>query len=292
MNSNRGEALTLVLIALAALGLGTVAATWKPLDAFRKAPPTADLTKLQGELAQAQAAAESARKEKDAAVAAERAKLEAQIRSAQSDNAGTQAALGLVPAAHKVAEVQLAERMAKSVDFKLGIAIGSLPDTQRAVVTQWIADALAGKQAEFDAQMAKQLAEFNVLRGERDQLKAAIPTLEKRAETAEEKAKAVQGEVTAKTNVVKEIADTLDAEKRKSGSLGTALSSARNVVLWIVGVWAFFSFIVPGLVKHMGEGSGLKSFLRNVSGYVTSPLLFNDAKSKISALKTAPPFSK
>lgn len=280
------DPLTLGLVALVALAAGVFGTTWKPLEVFRPKPPTEQLTKLQSELAAAQAAAEQARKDKDAAIAAERAKLEAQVRAAQQDNAGTQAALAKVPAPHLTPEVKLAASMAVRVDLKLATAIGKLPDEQRDAMVLLIEQALSGKQSEID-EFARKLAErdaaFAALSKERDGLKVEIATTSARAVKAEETVKATQSAVTAKTDEVKHVANQLDGERRKAGSLGAALESGRNAVLAVVAGYLFLAFVLPGLVKHLDESNRLKPVLRGVAGYFTSGLLYHDAKSKLDA---------
>jgi len=284
------DPLTIGLLLLLGLGAGIFGSSWKPLEFLRPAPPVAELTKLQAQLAQVQADAEKARWEREAAVKAERAKLEQEIRSAQEDTAGVQAALAAAPAGP---EVKLAANMAVRVDMKLAAAIGDLPKANRDAMMRLIADALAGKDAEFASAMAKRDAEFATLRGERDVLQAQIPVLTQKVAKAEETAKVVQAEVTKKTDEVKVIAKDLDEEKRAKGSFKASAERAINWVMWIVGIWAFFAFIVPGLVKYMPSGA-VKNGLRMIAGLVTSPLLHVDADRKITELVAAtnPPFQK
>lgn len=289
MKSRRGAIDPITLTLLALLGVGALS-QWKPLEMFRPKPPTAELTKLQADLAAANAAAEQARKDRDAAAINERAKLEAEVRAAQQDNLGTQTALGRVPLEHRTAEVKLAVNMAARVSLKLAASIGKLPAEQQEAMIQLIDQALSDKQTEVDealGKLAKRDAEFGVLKAERDAIRAQIPVLEKKVADTAAATVVVQEQVTIKTNEVKVIADTLDNEKRKSGSLAGVAEHWFHVALWIVGVWALLAYVVPGLLKHLNEGNPVKGLLRNISGYVTSPLLFHDAKRKIAgAAKT------
>lgn len=273
------DPVTLGLVALVALSVGVFGTSWKPFEFLRPKPPTEELTKLQGQLTQAQAAAEQARKEKDEAVKAERAKLESQVRSAQEDNAGTQAALSAAPIGP---EVKLAQQMAVRVDMKLAAAIGDLPKESRQAMLKLIADALAGKDQEFRDAMAKRDAEFQIVVRERDSLKQQIPVLETKAAKAEETAKAVQVEVTKKTDEVKVIATKLDAKEREAGSFKGAAERTMGWLFWIAGIYCFLAYILPGLIKHM-EPSWVKNRLRDISGLTTSPLLYLDAGRKIAA---------
>lgn len=278
------DPITLAAIVLIGLAVGAFGATWKPFDFLKAKPPTEELTKLQTALAAAQADAEKARTEKAAAVQAERAKLEQQVRSAQEDNAGTVAAISAAPAGP---EVKLAGQMAQRVDMKLAVAIGDLPKANREAIVALIEAALNGKQAEFDRAMAQRDAEFAALRAERDQAKAEVAVTTIRATKAEETAKTAQVRVTTTTEQVKVFAAKADAKEREAGSLGGALASARSAVLWVVGVYAFLAYVLPGLIKHMQPG-WVKDRLRDVSGYTCGPLLYHDAKAKIAAALNIP----
>lgn len=289
------DPVTLCIIAVFALGGGSFLASWKPLDYFKAKPPTEELTKLQAQLAAAQADADKAKKEKDAAVAAERAKLEEQVRAAQADNLGTTTALGKVPAQHKTAEVKLAVSMANRVSLKLAIAIGALPKEQQDAMISLIDAALSDKQADVDEAMrklAERDADFKAVSAERDVIKAQIPVLAAAVSKAEQTTKVTQDLVTAKTEEVKVFAAKADAKEREAGSFKSSADRAFGVVLWIVGIWAFMAFVVPGIVKHLPDGYALKTFLRSVSGLCTAPLLHLDASRKITELTklTASPF--
>jgi hypothetical protein len=280
------DPLTLVLVGLIALAAGVFGTSWKPFEFLKPKPPTEQLTKLQDDLAKANAAAEQARKDREAAVAAERAKLEQQVRAAQEDNAGTQAALAVAPSGP---EVKLAKEMAVRVDMKLAAAIGDLPKANREAMLKLIADALAGKDAEFAAAMAKRDVEFATLRAERDQVAAQIPILSQKATKAEEQAKVIATEKTKVENKVAEFAAKADAKEREAGGFKASAERAINVIIGLVAVWAFLAYVLPGLIKHMDAANPMKAILRNVSGYTCAPLLFADAKKKLAQLTKETP---
>lgn len=277
------DPVTLVLIV--GLGGGFLLGSWKPLNKFRPKPPTEQLTKLQGQLEEAQRSAEQALKDKDAAQAAERAKLEEQVRAAQTDAVGTETALKKVPTEHQTPEVKLAARMAQRVSLKLATAIGRLPADQQEAMVSLIEQALSDKQAEVDEANRKLAAmdgAFNAVTEEREQLKAQIPILAEEARKAKENAMAVQSEVTVKTQEVKEWATKADRALRESGSLW---SSIKKTVLLLGAAYLFLVFGLPGIIKHLSTNNPLKGVLRDASGYLTSPLLYHDARKKITAQK-------
>lgn len=277
------DPVTLSLVALIALAAGVFGTSWKPLEFLKPKPPTEELTRLQGELDAQKKAAAEALAARDAAVAAERAALEDQVRAAQQDNAGTIAALGKVPEPHKTAEVKLAAAMANRVSVKLASAIGALPATQQAEMMQLIDQALSEKQAEVDAAMEKLAirdAEFADLVKERDQIKAQIPLLSRQVEAKQAELAEIEKAVTAKTDEVKRMADQLDAKAREAGSIGTALNRVLMAVAALILGYFFLTVILPGLVKHLDSGP-LKNTLRAASGYLTNPLLYHDASKKL-----------
>ena len=282
------DPVTLALVG--GLALGIVVGGWKPLAIFRKKPETAALTALQGELDKAHAQAKIALAAAEAAKLAEREKLEAQVRAAQTENEGALAALKKVEPTHQTPAVKLATRFANRVSLKLAVAIGRLPQDQQDAVVELVDQALSDKQSEVDEanrKLAALDADFKALTGEREKLKAEIPKLTERAVKAEERAVAVQSEVTAKVEEVKTWANKADAALRENGSLWESVKK----VAWVLGGgYVFLVFILPGIVKHMATENPFKGVLRDVSGFLTSPMLYLDGKKKIKeALYTTPP---
>lgn len=239
-----------LLYVLGGFLVGVFSGSFKPFIGLHKPPPTQELTQAQADLTKANAAAEQARKERDAAAAVERGKLEIQIRSAQEDAAGAHAAQLKAPA---TPETKLALAFTQRVEYKLGESIGQLPAEQREAILRLVDEALAGKQAEFDAAMAKRDAEFAAVKAERDVVKAQLPLLSDRAVKAEETARATQEKVTEKTNEVKDWAQKKDEAERRAGSFLGALASVRHWLYGIVAVAAGLAALA--LYLRMGLGS-------------------------------------
>jgi hypothetical protein len=293
MKSRRAFADPVTLYLLAGLAAGIVVGSWKPLNAFKKPPPTAQLTELQGKLDAALVQAAAAAQAAETAKMAERAKLEEQIHAAQADNEGTVASLKRVPPAAQTPEVKLASRFANRVSLKLALTVGALPRDQQEAMVDLVEQALSDKQAEVDAanvKLAQMDADFKATTAQRDALRVEIPKLTERATKAEEQAKAVQSEVTAMTDKVKTWADKADTALRESGSLWGSVKKA----VWLIGGgYVFLVFILPGIVKHLAPENPFKGLLRDASGYLSSPMLYHDAKAKIKeALYTPAPPSK
>ena len=252
----RGVIDPVTLGVLAGFALGIFGAKFSPFEFLKPKPPIAQLTKLQADLAKAQADAEQTRLAREAAVKEERAKLEAQVKAAQADNVGTATALSKIAAEHRTAEVKLAVSMANRVSLKLVAAVGALPQEQQDAMVQLIDAALSEKQSEVDAANAKLAArdrEFATLTVERDQIKAQIPVLTAKAVAAEETVKVTQAKVTTVTEQVKVFADKADAKEREAGSLFGALNSAKNGLIGLGIVVAIIAALA--LYLRMGLGS-------------------------------------
>ncbi len=288
MKSTRGD-ITIILLLLAGASGGFVLGSWKPLNAFKKPPPTAQLTDLQAKLAAQQAQAAQAAKDAEAAKVAERQKLEAQVRAAQQDNLGAETALKKVPAAYRTPEVNLALRMTQRVSLKLAAAIGRLPAEDQDAMIELIEQALSDKQAEVDEanrKLAELDAQFSATTKARQQLEAQIPLLTKQAQDAAKQAQETQAAVTVKTQEVKTWADKANAALHENGSLWSTL---KRGALVIGAIWAFLTIGIPAIVKHLEPGNRLKTPLRDLSGYLMNPLVHHDAKKKLAASQSQPP---
>lgn len=281
--NRRGIVDVALLVIVGAAGI--VAGSWKPLNMFAKKPPTAALSELQVKLDVATADAAKARAESAAAVASERLRLEQQVRGSQRDNLGAATAIKRVPKEHRTAEVLLAASMIDRTGFKLGAAIGRLPEEDAAQMVGLIDELLSNKQAEIDEanrKLAALDADFKAVTAEREVLKAQLPKLAERAIEAEKTVVAVQVEVKTKTQQVKDWADKTFAAEQQNGSLWSGIKKA---ALFIGGIYLFLAFGLPAIVKHLESTNPLKSVLRNVSGYALNPLVFHDGSKKIADLQ-------
>lgn len=287
IHSRRGavDPVTLCLIAALALG-GAKLAGWKPLAVFQKKPPTEQVTKLQADLAAAQAELERARQERAAAEAAERLKQEQQVRWAQQMAEGASAALARQPAEHRTAETQLASDLLARSNVGLAAAIGALPPDKQAEILRIVDQALSRVQAERDearAALCAKDSELQLVTQDREAIKAQIPVLSAKLATQEAVVHEVQSALTLKTNEVKTWAQLKQASDREAGSLSAALGRWVNAAIAIGCAYVFLAYVLPGLLKHLDDGP-LKRSLRNISGYLTSGLLYHDAKKKLSSL--------
>ena len=288
MRNHRGFVDPVTLYVLAGLAAGIFVGSWKPLNMFRKPPPTQQLTELQAKLDAQQAEGARVLRELEAAKLAERAKLEAQIRSAQQDNAGTVAALAKVKPSSLSPEVKLASRMAQRVTLKLAAAIGRLPQEEQDAMVDLIDQALSDKQSEVD-EANRKLAEmddkFRLTTKERDSLKMQAEVLLKESAESKKAIEETQRAVTTKTEEVKAWANKFFAADQANGSLW---SSIERVIFIVGGIIAFFMFGIPAIVKHLESDNPLKSVLRDANGYFLNPLTYHDAKKKLAELQKQP----
>jgi hypothetical protein len=288
MNSKRGTVVVeIIVISALALG-GAQLAGWKPLQIFRKKPPTAQVTQLQADLAKAQAELEAARLAKAAAEAAERARQVEQVQWAQQMTTGAGEAIARIPSEHKTAESRLAADLIARGNFALALAVGDLPREKRVEILSIVDKALSGVQAERDqarAALAAADAELQQVTRAREQIAAEIPVLAAKLETKDAEVRAVQAVLTVKTQEVVQIADRLDAKDREAGSLGASLNRLLRVGALLGAAWLFLGWGAAPMLKLMKPGR-LKNFLRDMIGYLTSGFLHHDAKRKLATVKT------
>ena len=293
IRSRKGFVDPVTLVLVAGIAVGYVLGGWKPLAVFKKEPPTKQLAEAQAKLDAQQAAAKQAAADAEAAKVSERVKLESQVRLAQMDNEGVVATLKTIKPAAQTMETRLAAKMAQRVSLKLATAIGKLPEEQQEAMIELIQQALSDKQEEVDAANAKLAAldaDFKAITAKRDQLLVQIPILESEAAKSNAMALKTQAEVKAKTEEVKTWAEKTNAALKENGSLSAQIT---KLVYWLVGGYLFFTIILPGIIKHLDGSNPLKNMLRDVSGYISSPALYHDAKAKIKeALYTEPPTDK
>lgn len=285
MRNARAFALIETVVALSLLGGLAGVAGWKPLQLFKKRPPTAQVTQLQADLAKAQAELEAARAIAAAAAAQERARQEEQVRWAQQMTTGAGEAIARIPPEHKTAESRLAADLIARGNFALALAVGDLSREKRIEILAIVDKALSGVQSERDqavAALAVADSELQRVTRQREQIAAEIPILEAQLDTKAADARAIQAELTVKTVEVNSYAAKMDAKERDNGSLSTAFRRLCYAAAGAVALWLFLSWGAAPLLKLMRPGR-TKNFLRNVIGYLTSGYLHHDAKRKLSA---------
>lgn len=290
---NRAFIDPLTLVFIGGVAAGVFLGNWDPTyKLLGKEPPTKAVAAAQAELAKATAEAQAREASLTAANQAERQALEKQVQSAQQDNVGTVEALKRVPAEHATAEVKLAAAMAQRVSLKLARAIGNLPADQQDAMILLIEQALSEKQAEVDEarrKLAERDAAFARLSDERDHLNAVvIPAIQQDKAEADAKAAALAEKVKEATGSLATWAKEKSAAEAKARGFQASFDKLIRMALWAGAAYVFIVFILPGIVKHMQSGR-LKNALRDLNGYVTNPLTYHDAKTKLNAAKNRQP---
>lgn len=283
----RGSVGVDLLIAGAVLAALAGLAGWKPLDIFKKDPPVAKLEQLQAELVLAREIAEKAKIEAERIAQEERDRKDEQTRHAQQMVVGAKSSLQKIPAAQQLAETALASDLLTRAEFALGLAIGNLPENQRAEILLIVDRALSNVQAERDqarAQLLQKDAELKIITEER--LKLIQEGEDKLRDLAKKDAekRALEEKVDATSSKVSDWARRAVENEKKAGSLSAAFERLLYTVAIVAALYFFFVFVVPGIVKTMRPGKA-KSILRDASGFLTSPLLYLDAKHKLDDAK-------
>lgn len=282
------NAAVLVLAGLLLLGQ-----KWETPAIFQRKPHTEQLAAAQQQLEAAKAAQAAAEAALAAARAEEQAKKDAQLTYAQQMSTGATAALHRVPVEHQIAEVILATELSERATAGLEAARGKLTPAQQTEVESWIARALSAKADEVAAYkkaLAIRDAELAAATTERATLAAKIPTLEASLQVKAAEVAAVSTRVQTETAKVADYADKFAAERAKNGSLSAYAGNLGRILVGLFALYLVAGFLLPGFLKHL-EAGPLKTALRNLSGYSLNPLLFHDAKKKLSFNQSAPPTS-
>ena len=290
MKSCRAAEPVTLLIVLAFLGATQLVPNWRLSRLFEreKKAPISQLQAAQAELEKVRNEAANALRLLEATKLAEFTTLKKQVQGAQQLQAGVVSVLDRIPAALQTRETKLAHSLSLRVSMRLTSAVGKLPQDQQDEIFLIIDQALSDAQEQIDAaeqKLRQKDAEAQLLVKEREALQTKIAILEPKTTALETEKAKLEATVTATTNQVVAVTQDLQAKERERGSLSAVLNNLWFRIKWgcllVVGIYVFFVWIVPGLIKHMESGK-LKTALRNTSGYLSSPLLFHDAKVKLT----------
>ena len=256
-------------------------------DMLKKNPPTKQLVELQAKYNSLEAKSQANEQKLKDASAAERRDLEAQVRNAQQLTEGAANALDRVTPEHRTVGVKAAANLIKRANLRLAMAIGKLPeDLQQEIVLivdQMVSESEA-ERAAAEAKLAVKDAENKVLNQNwMDEREAKVKLEAERAQIARElattkpKLEQVQGQVI-----------TYAQEQAKSnGFVAQMKENVARLWFWIkvaIGFLAFTAYGLPLVTKFMNAGP-LKTFLRNISGYLLDPFHHHDATITIDELK-------
>lgn len=278
---NRGSVGIDILIVLAAVA---VLSGWNPLAAFKPKPPAKEVQALQTEVAALQIRLEETRSTQVETATAERVKADEQVRWAQQMVTGSEASLERLPVISRTVETNLASDFLRRANFALGQAIGELPQDKRAEILLIVDKALSGVEAERNiaqAMLVKKDQDLDQLAAQRAALQKQLDDLAVELVTRQKQYLEVKTQLDTKTTDLVTWAEQKDQADRRAASLSGLLDNIQTIIIILVIGYIFVAFILPGIVKHLQPGK-IKNFLRDVSGYATSPLLYRDAKNKLS----------
>ena len=261
MKGERGEVVTLVLVALGLVAATQLVPNWRVSNLWAKGPPSQQLIEAEAAALRARTEATAARDALAAMQAAERAKQVEQVAYSQ------QMIAGVAPALRSEAQspgVRLAANLAERASSGLAAAVGNLPSAKQAEILLIVDQALSGKQAEIDAAnraLAAKDAELRLVIQARESLEARLPAIVAAKDAAEAAASTSTAAAAAKAAEVAQIADRLFAEKKESGSLGamvTKLGYAAIIfgVLAVIGfiAWSWLKVSIGGLPRAVANG--------------------------------------
>lgn len=250
LTNRKGIAAPVVLYVLAAVAATQLVPNWRVSRLFSKSPPTAELAAAEAARDRALADLAAIKAEHDRQAAEAERLRDAQLRTGQEYVAGTVEALNRVPAEHQTPETRAASLFAGRADIAFALALGKLPDAQRAEVLLLLDQLLSSKQAEIDAAMARiaaKDAELQQVQGAKQQAEARAEKLAAQQQAAEEKQAALSQAVEQKTAEVAKWADAKVAADREAGSLTATL---QRLAVGVAALYVLLHYILPSLVAQ------------------------------------------
>ena len=257
---------------------------WK-WEAFQKNPPIKQVAALQTQLNASQAKVTTLQTQLDTARDQDKADLKAQVGYSEEMVHGARVTL---QKAAMSPETALASNLLARADNGLTVAIGALPVSQQQEIEQIVNDELSAVQAQVDAankQLAEKDAQLNQVTGQRDILSKQIPVLTTQLTTATSQRDANETQYQQKVGEV----TTWVKAKEKSDSITQAFIRTcgvfKDILILLAIGWVFCAFILPAL----GGTFEPLVWLKDVAGYILSPLTHHDQKKQIVALKASDP---
>lgn len=229
----------------------------------------AQVETAKAEQAKAEATLEQMRALVAAKDAEERSKQREILSYGQETNQMASDALNQVPVEHRTAEVELAAEMVGRTGVAFASAIGQLRSDQREALLGMV-QRLLSRQAEERKQAREELALKDKQLVESIRERALIQKDLEHIKTEEAKQKAevmlTKAEVLAKDSELKQA-----NEKALSimGKLNSETSFFWKVILWIVGLWLWFTRVLPALASIFPAFAWLNRFNKFVFHLLT-----------------------
>lgn len=275
-------AVVYMVVILGAAGI-YVFQPWK-WTMFEKGPPIKQVQVDQTKLAQAKLAQDNAQKALETAKSSERALKASQIEDGQEMVSGVGVALQNAPNSKETA---LARILATKAKLDLALAVGDLPKERQEEIEGIVAGELSLAQSEVDAangKLAARDAEFAQVTKDRDNLKAnVIPGLQKKLDTTTTKETAIETQYQQKVGEVVSWAAAKAKSDGVAATLASTVSFLERLGIACAIAYVFLAWVLPAI----GMTFNPLSWLKDVAGYILSPLTHHDLKKQVVAA-TAP----
>jgi len=278
--NRRGVVDPLTLTVLVLIGLGVAVPASRPWNWFKKGPAAQanaaaeQLQKLEAERAVAQAKADQLQRDKDAAAAAAQAAKDRELAQAQQLTFG--AAESLARVTQPSVEVRTASTMLQHALVYQSFALGDLTPTQKAEVIRLVDIAVSGREAEFQAALAKKDAEVRAVQKEKEAALAQTDELRQQLDSAKGAVQTLTDKVVTTTGSVTSLTKkAADAESERD-SFSTQLQRVFRWIVYAVIAYVVIVYILPVLSLAFPALKGLGS----VSGWLAAPFHQLNVKKK------------
>lgn len=271
------EPVTLIVLLLL---FGTAVPSARPWNWFKKGPAeqsaaaAATVQRLEAERQAAQARADALQQEKEAAERERQAQKDRQLVQAQELTFGAAQSLGRV--VQPAVEVRTASSMLQHALVYQSMALGELSSAQKAEVIRLIDLAVAGKEAEFQVQLAQRDAAVQAA----EQAKVAAQQAAERAATELVATKGTVQELNGKLE--KKITETVAAttkaseEEKRANSFSTQVSRLLRWALYAAVAYVLLVYVLPIVARAFPALKGLSQ----VTGWLAAPLHQMETRKK------------
>lgn len=273
MRSRRGVIPVVYLVVIGLIAASQAVPDFRITNLFAKDKvKSADLAlkKAQDDLVKAEADAKASQIALEAARKAEREKQVSQVAYSQEMAQGASEALRN---ATPEPPVKLAMSLLERTNTGLAAAIGSLPLDKQAEIVKIVSDSLSGVQARLDeanAQLAAKDKSLAVTTSERDTLKSQIPILQTQVEAKDKIVLQKTSEVAQKTQAIVAVAQNLQAEIKKSGSLESFGDNCLRFIVLAGILYLIGHFALPSLAAEFPAVRLLQGANRTITSLISS----------------------
>lgn len=271
------EPVTLIVLLLL---FGTAVPSARPWNWFKKGPAeqsaaaAAAVQRLEAERQAAQARADALQQEKEAAERQRQVQRDRQLVQAQELTFGAAQSLSRVPA--PVVEVRTAASMLQHALVYQSMALGELSPAQKTEVIRLIDLAVAGKEAEFQAQLAQRDAAVQAAGQAKKAAQEAAERAAAELATTRDTVRDLNGQLG--TKITETVAATTKAsqEERRANSFSTQVSNLLRWALYAAIAYVLLVYVLPIVARAFPALKGLSQ----VTGWLAAPLHQMETRKK------------